>query len=480
MKLSEHALAAKAARIPDMPYLGVSLLLAWHYCLWFVPSSTASLGLLSDQVTKTWLVTLACTGVFALAGAALAGRMKFAMGKMAAAAAVVMAATTLIFCFAAPACPDPGPLCLVSGVAFGISNAVLILAWAERYTAIRASFSMKTVALSFAGALFASMLATFFTPSFVSATITALLPLASFAVYRRNEKEVEGKEAPVPLPRESRASMMRCVKTLCVTTVLLEFMLSFVCGITPHELRGIGQDGTLLPWNTAVGIIIIGSALLAAASRSKRADVYALIPFLVAFGIVALCLSVQGAALCSLAAFAICIGTCMMLEVLLMAFFGTLASKGYLASALSFALAMGLPRLSTALGDGCGIALRETWQDGIGLVSTVCLAFVCVLAFLLIAILHQERTIAFLTSDAPQADDTEKVCESAAQDFGLSPRETEILKLIARGHAVDAVAKKLVVSPYTVQTHIQHIYRKMQVHKRSELMDYLNLRRDED
>ena len=85
-----------------------------------------------------------------------------------------------------------------------------------------------------------------------------------------------------------------------------------------------------------------------------------------------------------------------------------------------------------------------------------------------------------MTSDAPQADDTEKVCESAAQDFGLSPRETEILKLIARGHAVDAVAKKLVVSPYTVQTHIQHIYRKMQVHKRSELMDYLNLRRDED
>lgn len=450
MKLSEHALAAEAARIPDMPYLGVSLLLAWHYCLWFVPSSTASLGLLSDQVTKTWLVTLACTGIFALAGAALAGRMKFAMGKMAAA-----------------------------GAAFGISNAVLILAWAERYTAIRASFSMKTVALSFAGALFASMLATFFTPSFVSATITALLPLASFAVYRRNEKEVEGKEAPVPLPRESRASMMRCVKTLCVTTVLLEFMLSFVCGITPHELRGIGQDGTLLPWNTAVGIII-GSALLAAASRSKRADVYALIPFLVAFGIVALCLSVQGAAICSLAAFAICIGTCMMLEVLLMAFFGTLASKGYLASALSFALAMGLPRLSTALGDGCGIALRETWQDGIGLVSTVCLAFVCVLAFLLIAILHQERTIAFLTSDAPQADDTERVCESAAQDFGLSPRETEILKLIARGHAVDAVAKKLVVSPYTVQTHIQHIYRKMQVHKRSELMDYLNLHRDEN
>ena len=31
----------------DMPYLGISLLLAWHYCLWFVPGSTDALGLLS-------------------------------------------------------------------------------------------------------------------------------------------------------------------------------------------------------------------------------------------------------------------------------------------------------------------------------------------------------------------------------------------------------------------------------------------------
>ena len=54
----------------------------------------------------------------------------------------------------------------------------------------------------------------------------------------------------------------------------------------------------------------------------------------------------------------------------------------------------------------------------------------------------------------------------------------EILSSSRAEDAVDAVAKKLVVSPYTVQTHVQHIYRKMQVHKRSELMDYLNLHRD--
>ncbi|MDO4443354.1 MAG: LuxR C-terminal-related transcriptional regulator [Slackia sp.] len=479
MRLSGHALAAKAASVPDMPYLGISILLAWHYCLWFVPESTEALGLLSSYATSTWLATLACTGIFSLAGAAFSHHTRISAERLAGCSAIAMTAATLVFCFAGPATARPELLCPLSGVALGISNAGFILAWADRYTAIRASFSMKAIAPVFAVVVLASMLTAQILPSAASALFTSLLPLASFAVYLRNGKEAEGKTAPTLLPRETRKSMMRCVATLCAIAAILEIMLTFVSGITPHELRGMGPDGTLLPWNTAIGIVIIGSVLLAVAARGKQAAVYALIPFLVAFGITALCLSIEGGALCSLAAFTVCIGACVMLEVILVAFFGTLASRGYLSAPLSFALAFGIPRLGAALGDGCGIALRESGQECADLVSTICLAGICLLAFSLIAILHQERTIAFLTSEAPQADDTEQVCDAAAHDFGLSPRETEILKLIARGNAVDAVAKKLVVSPYTVQTHVQHIYRKMQVHKRSELMDYLNLRREE-
>lgn len=53
-------------------------------------------------------------------------------------------------------------------------------------------------------------------------------------------------------------------------------------------------------------------------------------------------------------------------------------------------------------------------------------------------------------------------------------RETEIVMLIARGFTTDNVAKKLVVSPYTVNTHIRHVYEKVGIHKRSELIDYIN------
>mgnify|MGYP002151089938 CR=1 FL=1 len=45
--------------------------------------------------------------------------------------------------------------------------------------------------------------------------------------------------------------------------------------------------------------------------------------------------------------------------------------------------------------------------------------------------------------------------------------------------AASAVAEKLVISPYTVNTHVRHIYEKMQIHKRSELLNYLNMQRSD-
>ena len=67
-----------------------------------------------------------------------------------------------------------------------------------------------------------------------------------------------------------------------------------------------------------------------------------------------------------------------------------------------------------------------------------------------------------------------EVAAQLAAEFSLSARETEIVMLIARGFTTDNVAKKLVISPYTVNTHIRHVYEKVGIHKRSELIDYIN------
>lgn len=55
---------------------------------------------------------------------------------------------------------------------------------------------------------------------------------------------------------------------------------------------------------------------------------------------------------------------------------------------------------------------------------------------------------------------------------GLTPREREVLKLIAEGHTNQAIAEKLVISPSTVQTHRTRIMQRLNLHNRVELIQY--------
>lgn len=53
---------------------------------------------------------------------------------------------------------------------------------------------------------------------------------------------------------------------------------------------------------------------------------------------------------------------------------------------------------------------------------------------------------------------------------GLSPRETEILRLIALGHTSTEIAATLHLSRRTVETHRMHIHRKLGLRTRAELV----------
>lgn len=54
------------------------------------------------------------------------------------------------------------------------------------------------------------------------------------------------------------------------------------------------------------------------------------------------------------------------------------------------------------------------------------------------------------------------------EDFGLTPREKELLELLARGFSQKDVARIKEISHHTVSAHIKSIYAKMAVNSRSE------------
>lgn len=64
-------------------------------------------------------------------------------------------------------------------------------------------------------------------------------------------------------------------------------------------------------------------------------------------------------------------------------------------------------------------------------------------------------------------------CARISQAYSLSPREEEIMVLLAKGRSLPFIKDELTISSGTVQTHINHIYRKLDVHSRQEMLNLI-------
>ncbi|MEE8716774.1 MAG: helix-turn-helix transcriptional regulator [Coriobacteriales bacterium] len=61
-------------------------------------------------------------------------------------------------------------------------------------------------------------------------------------------------------------------------------------------------------------------------------------------------------------------------------------------------------------------------------------------------------------------------CDDMTRSYGLSERESQVLQLLVRGRGVRTIARELCLSENTVKTHKSHLYTKLDVHTREELV----------
>ncbi|WP_350455036.1 helix-turn-helix domain-containing protein [Slackia heliotrinireducens] len=61
-----------------------------------------------------------------------------------------------------------------------------------------------------------------------------------------------------------------------------------------------------------------------------------------------------------------------------------------------------------------------------------------------------------------------------SDEFGLSPREADVLVLLAKHMPVKAIADELFVSFNTARTHVRHVYGKLDVHSRRGLDELID------
>lgn len=76
------------------------------------------------------------------------------------------------------------------------------------------------------------------------------------------------------------------------------------------------------------------------------------------------------------------------------------------------------------------------------------------------------RILSRLRSSAPAGTASRPMPLEASSP--LTTRETELLRMVAKGLSFDTIGELLAISPHTVVAHVKKIYRKLAVHSRGE------------
>lgn len=72
------------------------------------------------------------------------------------------------------------------------------------------------------------------------------------------------------------------------------------------------------------------------------------------------------------------------------------------------------------------------------------------------------------------SDQTENQFTALKQQYSLTDREVDILRLLAQGRSNPEICQALHIAPGTAKTHIYNLYRKLGINRRSQIQDVLN------
>lgn len=240
-------------------------------------------------------------------------------------------------------------------------------------------------------------------------------------------------------------------------------------------------------------MVVVGMASTVGPRRVSLSFLYRwMCPLLVAgFASIILFGNGLGGYLAYMVAIAARFGFCLITQM----FFARFAAMGKTTAVQSFGLGWIFVHLGDFLGILLYVAVGEGLAAGAFSAAQVAALSVTVLVAVMMFVLNDEHSFS-LDSLAPvapatqahavrveQDDELDSVASvddlglrirALAQEHGLTPREVEVFDLLARGRSIPYVRDALVISKETAATHAKHVYAKLGVHSRQELIDLVH------
>lgn len=468
----------KALRAFDWDLLGFGIARAWITLCFIVSAPLCAHGPV-DRLLFFAFGALACAGISLLAGCRPPARVR----TLALVASALFAITGLVLVTAAVVAGSE--LVALSGMVLcGMGAALLQVCWGDKIacqptekvdTAVTASFVVAAaLALGMprsAGGTEAALLLLF------------LLPAASFILLYRGFAAGQWAPAPpeTPAAEVAPAEAGLPLGRFAMSVLAFAFVYNFARGqlfANPASL----PNGQLFLDMASVAVPALLLLAVARAAVSHRMALYRLAFTVLIGALVALAVSPERLA------GVITVGADLGYRLFDILFWCVLVSTGSLdrsRSLLVTARAAAVNFAGIALGLGAAALLpRLALSPDVRLAVILVLAFALVVVVMLIlpesvfaqmALGHRKQNApSSQAGAAAAASSRDKACAAAAERGRLTPRERDVLALLAQGRTQASIARKLTISENTAHSHITHVYQKLSVHSQQELLDLLD------
>jgi DNA-binding CsgD family transcriptional regulator len=459
-----------STRLP-IRFLGMGVYLAWlysaHFGMTLFPFSSdgseLSLTFFASNVT-TAICLIACA-LYAHKLAPLTKRR----GALWAAGGLSTLGTVLT---AAHGALGSGQFaCLVVGSACtGLGTALLILLWSEFY----ASLPMRKVSvyysLSFVLATLVNYLVALASP-LLAIIITSLLPIISAVMLSSSMRILPAR------PNDDGLADDATKWTFPLRPVLLMAAYSFAFGFIREANGGTTSFGMI-----GVGLIalVVLAANLLFFHRFDTRLLYRLsLPLMVAALLVQPLFGSEGIVVADVLANASYAGFVILTMIIL--------SSICFRFGVNALWLFGITRASRVVANVAGALLGEsTVHASSTYLSTELMVVIVTLVTASLFLLNdQDFRSAWGIVPQPEAGSAKRFnyyetflgrCAQVAREYGLTHREEEVLALLAQGKSVPAIEKDLVISNGTAKSHVRHIYSKLGIHSRDELIEIVGMR----
>lgn len=351
----------------------------------------------------------------------------------------------------------------------GVGSGAVVVLWAEALARLgsKLTINLSVCALLLAAAGYAvlSLL-----PAHIAQVLVAALPVVSMLFFRRFQRE---------LPRVSRSQCnVRVGMRPPVRMILIALFFGLSFGAMKGLLAPASSDLIGLRDMLNIVAIVIGVIGVYATANVFRMD-FDQLTYQVALPLMAL-----GFLFLPLREPASVIGTAIhqcgyqYFYIVLWATWSVLATRAEVPVAWVVSWGMFSVQLGQLIGSYASAFAVGVIPDKLGMAM---LSGAAVFTMLLIALfVFGNRTATTGWGSIKPAEvgipssDFDEAAMQAARHFKLSPRESEVFLLLAKGRNRAYIANKLAVGDETVKSHIKSLYRKLGVHSQQELIDLVD------